>query len=171
MALAPGSDGLLFLPFLQGQITPKANSDARGVFSGLRMNHGVAHMTHAVYEANVFTIRDCIEVINRTVGRPESIIATGGGTRSVLCNQMKADCLDIPLQMMASENATGFGAAMIAGAAEGLFKTPEDAIDRYVERGKKYMPNPRNKQTYDEAYKVYLNCQVVCQDLFKKYHS
>ena len=136
MDIAPGSEGLIFLPYLQGQITPAANSSARGVFAGLTMNHAVAHMTHAVYEANVFTIRDCIEVISRSVGTPEMIIGTGGGTRSELCCQMKADCLGIPFQVMASENATGIGAGILAGMAEGLFASAEDAVHRYVKKGK-----------------------------------
>lgn len=171
LSISPGSDGLLFLPFLQGQITPTANSDARGVFFGLTMNHSVPHMTHAVYEANVFTIRDCVEVINRSVGRPEVIIGTGGGTRSELCNQMKADCLGIPFQVMESENATGIGAGMLAGAAAGLFPTPEDAIDVYVKKGKLYQPDPAKKNAYDEAYDAYLACQAACQGLFRRYHK
>lgn len=169
MDVAPGSDGLTFLPYLQGQITPSANSNARGVFLGLTMNHDVPHMTHAVYEANVFTIRDCVEVINKSVGRPEMIIGTGGGTKSELCNQMKADCLGIPFQVMKSENATGIGAGMIAGAVEGVLKTPEEGIARYVEKGKLYIPNADKKAAYDEAYEAYLKCQKVCQELFKRY--
>lgn len=171
ISVAPGSDGLLFLPFLQGQITPAANSSARGVFFGLTMNHGLPQMTHAVYEANVFTIRDCIEVIRASVGNPEVIIGTGGGTRSALCNQMKADCLGIPFQVMESENATGIGAGMLAGAAEGLFSTPEDAIDRYVKKGRLYEPDPAKKSAYDEAYGAYLNCQASCQSLFARYQN
>ncbi|HIV67984.1 MAG TPA: hypothetical protein IAA32_03860 [Candidatus Butyricicoccus stercorigallinarum] len=169
LAIAPGSDGLLFLPFLQGQITPAANSSARGVFFGLTMNHDIPHMTHAVYEANVFTIRDCIEVIQASVGKPDVIIGTGGGTRSALCNQMKADCFGIPFQVMESENATGIGAGMIAGAAAGLFAAPEEAIDVYVKKGQLYEPNPAKKAAYDEAYAAYLQCQQTCQSLFRRY--
>ena len=171
ISIEPGSDGLLFLPFLQGQVTPIANSNARGVFFGLTMNHDIPHMTHAVYEANVFTIRDCIEVIQHSVGKPDIIIGTGGGTRSELCNQMKADCLGIPFQVMESENATGIGAGMIAGAAEGLFSTPEAAIKRYVKKGRIYEPNPEKKALYDEAYAAYLKCQETCQSLFGRYHN
>lgn len=167
--IAPGSEGLTFLPFLQGQITPTANSSARGVFFGLTMNHDIPHMTHAVYEANVFTIRDCVEVINKSVGKPEMIIGTGGGTRSELCNQMKADCFGIPFQVMESENATGIGAGMLAGAAEGLFKDMDEATSRYVKKGKLYIPDPSRKAAYDEAYEAYLKCQQTCQDLFKRY--
>lgn len=167
--IVPGSDGLTFLPYLQGQITPVANSSARGAFFGLTMNHTIAHMTHAVYEANVFTIRDCIEVISRSVGTPEMIIGTGGGTKSELCNQMKADCFGIPFQVMESENATGIGAGILAGTAEGLFDNVEDAVRRYVKKGKLYMPKVSKKAAYDEAYKAYLECQQTCQSLFDRY--
>lgn len=165
-SIAPGSEGLTFLPYLQGQITPTANSAATGVFFGLTMNHTVPHMTHAVYEGNVFTIRDCLEVIRSRVGTPEVIIGTGGGTRSELCNQMKADCLGIPFQVMESENATGLGAGMLAGAAEGLFPTPEDAIARYVKKGRLYLPDPNRLAAYDGAYQAYLIRQKTCQSLF-----
>ena len=169
MAIGPGSEGLIFLPYLQGQITPAANSSARGVFSGLTMNHAVPHLTHAVYEANVFTIRDCVEVINQSVGTPEMIIGTGGGTKSELCNQMKADCLGIPFQVMESENATGIGAGVLAGTAEGLFASAEEAVSRYVKKGKLYLPSASKKAAYDEAYGVYLECQQTCQSLFERY--
>ena len=165
-SIAPGSEGLTFLPYLQGQITPTANSAATGVFFGLTMNHTVPHMTHAVYEGNVFTIRDCLEVIRSRVGTPEVIIGTGGGTRSELCNQMKADCLGIPFQVMESENATGLGAGMLAGAAEGLFPTPEDAIERYVKKGRLYLPDPNRLAAYDGAYQACLIRQQTCQSLF-----
>lgn len=168
MEICPGSEGLTFLPYLQGQITPTANSNARGVFFGLTMNHQVPHMTHAVYESNVFTIRDCIEVIIKSVGRPEMIIGTGGGTKSELCNQMKADCLGIPFQVMETENATGIGAAMIAGAIEGVLKTPEEGVERYVKKGRLYLPDLKKKEAYDKAYETYLNCQQVCQELFNR---
>ena len=166
ISIAPGSEGLTFLPYLQGQITPETNSDATGVFVGLTMNHDIPHMTHAVYEANVFTIRDCVEVINREVGKPDMIIGTGGGTRSELCNQMKADCLGIPFQVMESENATGIGAGILAGMVEGVFQTTEEAIERYVKKGKLYIPDQTKKAGYDEAYRRYLKCQEVCQELF-----
>ena len=171
LAVPPGSEGLLFLPFLQGQITPTANSSARGVFFGLTMNHQVPHMTRAVYEANVFTIRDCLEVIDASVGRPSVIIGTGGGTRSELCNQMKADCLGIPYQVMESEDATGLGAGMVAGAAAGLFPSPEAAAGLYVKKGRLYQPDPGRKAAYDEAYAAYLQCQAVCQPLFQRYRA
>ena len=72
---------------------------------------------------------------------------------------------------MESENATGIGAGMIAGAAEGLFSTPEAAIKRYVKKGRIYEPNPEKKALYDEAYAAYLKCQETCQSLFGRYHN
>lgn len=163
-----GADGLTFLPFLQGQITPRPNSSARGVFWGLTMNHTVGHMSRAVYEANVFTVRDCVDVIAAETGTPEEIIGTGGGTRSEFCNQMKADCLGIPFQVMKTENATGIGAGVIAGAADGVFSTPEEAVAGYLEKGKLYLPDPAKKAAYDEAYGKYLELQKGCQPLFDR---
>ena len=116
----------------------------------------------------MFTVRDCVDVIAAETGTPEEIIGTGGGTRSEFCNQMKADCLGIPFQVMKTENATGIGAGVIAGAAEGVFSTPEEAVAGYLEKGKLYLPDPAKKAAYDEAYGKYLELQKGCQPLFDR---
>ena len=67
---------------------------------------------------------------------------------------------------MESENATGIGAGILAGMVEGVFQTTEEAIERYVKKGKLYIPDQTKKAGYDEAYRRYLKCQEVCQELF-----
>lgn len=167
----PGTNGLLFLPYLQGKITPQPNANARGVFFGLTMNHDVSHMARAVYEGCTFSICDCIRRINELGVTPDVIISSGGGTKSKLWNQMKADVLGFPVQVMKSTNAAALGAGILAGVALGLFRTPESAINMYVKKGEYYEPNPEVKEKYDEAYSFYLECAKSFEDEFTHYKS
>ena len=171
MEVVPGSNGLIFLPYLQGQVTPKTNPVARGAFFGLTMNHDVRDMTHAVYEACTFSIRDCVERINALIGKPEIIIGSGGGTKSALWNQMKADCLGIPFRVVATSDATAVGSGMMAGIAEGIFEDVPSAIKRYIKYGQIYEPNAQKKDSYDEAYAKYLCLQNECQSLFNDFYK
>lgn len=168
-AVPPGSNGLLFLPYLQGKVTPQPNANARGVFFGLTMNHDVSHMARAVYEGCTFSICDCVRRINELGISTDIIISSGGGTKSRLWNQMKADALGCPVQVMKATNAAAIGAGILAGVAQKLFPTPESAIGIYVQKGDYYEPNPDVKGYYDDAYSFYLECAESFEHEFNHY--
>ncbi len=164
-----GCDGLLFLPYLQGAVTPRADSNARGVFFGLSMNHTLAHLTRAVYEGVSFAFRDCVEHLDEMGIAGDLIVAGGGGTKSPLWCQMKADMSGKALQVVESANPTALGAAMIAGHAQGCFDSFEQAAEKLVSRGKIYEPNPALKPAYDEAYAFYQQCAADFSKDFGRY--
>jgi xylulokinase len=130
----PGSDGMLFLPYLTGERTPHPDPLARGAFVGLTVHHRRAHLTRAVLEGVAFGLRDSLELM-RSVGLPGSteVRATGGGSRSPLWRQILADVMEASVVTTSTSEGAAQGAAMLAGVGCGWFGTVEEACQELVE--------------------------------------
>jgi len=151
----PGSEGLIFLPYLSGERTPHLDPDARGAFLGLTARHGVAHMTRAVMEGVVFSLRDSLEIM-RGLGVPfEDVRATGGGARSALWRGLQADVYGVPIRRTVADEGPAYGAALLAGAASGVYADVEEASSVVELREEVTEPDPERVKTYEEHYEVY----------------
>jgi xylulokinase len=127
-AVAPGSEGLLFLPYLTGERTPYPDPNARGAYVGLTLRHGKGHMIRALLEGVSFGLRDSLELI-RGLGVPiEQVRASGGGARSALWRQIQADVFDAELVVINVSEGAAFGAALLAGVGSGVFKDVQEAV-------------------------------------------
>ena len=151
----PGSEGLVFLPYLAGERTPHLDPKARGAFFGLTARHGVAHMTRAVMEGVIFSLRDSLEIM-RELGVPvEDVRATGGGARSALWRQLQADIYDIPIRRTVADEGPAYGAALLAGVASGTYADVEEATSVVKLREEITEPDRERAKVYEEHYKVY----------------
>lgn len=156
-AAAPaGSGGVLFVPALSGAMAPRWNSGMRGAFAGLAMTTGAGELSRAVLEGCAFALRDVVERFDELgLGEGEVRIA-GGGRRSGLWCQIKADVLGRPVRQVLSAQATALGAAMLAGVAVGTFADLADAVDRAVQlEAEPIVPDPANLSVYEDAYRRY----------------
>jgi len=153
---APGSDGVLFLPALSGTTVPRWNDRMRGVFAGLAMNHGRAELARAVIEGCAFALRDVLGRLDALGLSGEQIRVVGGGARSALWLQVKADVTGRTVQPVLSAEPTAAGAAVLAGLAGGAFACPADAVARTVRLAPRaYQPDPRTAEVYAERYAQY----------------
>ena len=151
----PGSEGLVFLPYLSGERTPHLDPAARGAFFGLTARHGVAHMTRAVMEGVVFSLRDSLEIM-RGLGVPvEDVRATGGGARSALWRQLQADIYGTPIRRTAADEGPAYGAALLAGVASGVYAGVDEATSVIELREETTEPDPKRVRVYEEHYEVY----------------
>ena len=158
-AQAPaGSDGVGFLPTLSGSMAPRWNSDMRGAFTGLSMNHNGRHLARAVLEGCAFALRDIVERLH-DLGLADDgaeIRVVGGGARSPLWLRIKADVLGRPVRPVLAEEATATGAAILAGLAAGTFDDIDSATERAVELAPESIrPDPAVRDRYDTAYARY----------------
>ena len=112
----PGSDGLLLLPYLSGERTPHNDSNARGVFVGLSLAHGRAHLTRAVVEGVCFAMRDSLELMRQQGVSPSEVRAIGGGARSRMWLQTLANVFGLPLTTVQPAGGAAFGAAPPRGS-------------------------------------------------------
>jgi xylulokinase len=152
-----GSEGVLFLPTLCGATAPRWNDRVRGVFAGLSLNHDRSHLARAVLEGCAYALRDIVERLNEMgLGGPE-IRVVGGGARSALWMQIKANVTAKPVRAVLTKEPTALGAAMLAGLGAGMFADAGDAVARVVELAPEPIwPEADAVAVYDDAYRRYL---------------
>lgn len=153
--VAPGSEGLIFLPFLNGERTPHLDPFATGAFVGLTSRHTAAHMARAVMEGVVFSLMDGLEIM-RGMGVPiQQVRAIGGGGKSDLWCQMQADIFGCEVVNLEVEEGPAYGAALLAVAADqdadGVSRISESCVRTKTARS----PNEKSLRQYQEYYAVY----------------
>jgi xylulokinase len=161
-----GSDGLIMLPHITGAFFPENNPKARGVFFSIGINHRRGHFTRAILESIAFMLRRDLEIFSNNNIRIKSIISMGGGAKSGLWNQIKADITGLELLVPKNTETALLGAAIIAGVGIGIYKDFGAAISKVVSIGKKYSPDSENKSIYDIAYKKYVELYDRVGDIF-----
>ena len=127
-SVSAGSDGLIFLPYLEGERSPVYDANARGIFFGISVRHTRAHFMRATLEGVAYALRTIIEVLRET-RRIDSMRIIGGGAKSALwqsiiasAGRVRLDTLDV-----AAEDATSLGIAMAAGVSVGIFSDLDKA--------------------------------------------
>lgn len=125
--IAPGSDGLLFLPYLQGERTPIWDVAARGSYVGLGLHHGRGHLWRALLEGIALGFVDSQAVLEDGGVRLREVIAANGGGKSTLFRQILCDALGVPLAYTPKGGGTVAGAAILAGLGTGALGRVEDA--------------------------------------------
>lgn len=138
----PGTEGLLFLPYLAGERTPHADPDVRGAFVGLDLRHDRGALTRAVLEGVAHGLRDSLDLLCELGVRADVGRASGGGARSDLWLGICAAALGIPLERTAAEEGAAFGAALLGGVAGGVFADVEEAVARCVRVRDAVDPDP-----------------------------
>lgn len=153
--IAIGSDGLVFHPYLNGELTPYANPNLCADFVGVRASHTKAHFTRAVLEGVAMSMLDCKMALEGfDIEHGDSAAIIGGGGKSPLWRQMISDALGIKLVEMKYADSS-FGSAMLAGIAVGIFESPEQAVEKCNEVVSITLPNSENTPKYMELFKRY----------------
>jgi xylulokinase len=166
--VAPGADGLVMLPHLQGAMAPEANPKARGVLYGITLRHSKAHVARAIMEAIACIVRRNIEVVEELGIRVSEIRGLGGGSRSAVWNQIKADLTGRPVLTMENEEAACLGAAIVAGVGVGMFQNLPEACGRMVQVKGRHEPNPAVRAAYDEHYAKYVGLYDALGGMFAR---
>jgi xylulokinase len=153
--IQPGSDGLLFLPYLTGERTPHPDPLARGAFVGLTVRHTLPHLTRSIIEGVSFGIRDSFELIkNAGVAQIKEVRVTGGGAKSPLWRQILADVLEVELTTVASEEGAAYGAALLVAVGTGAFSDVKTACDNVIRVTGVTKPGT-NSVVYNGIYPIY----------------
>ena len=162
-----GSDGVVFLPCLQGAMAPEWNGAARGVFYGLTLAHTRAHMTRAILEGSAYALRDILEAMKAAGLDVRRLTIVGGGAKGELWRQIKADVTGLPVRVPESVETTATGAAILAAVASGGHRTIDDAVRAFVAyRPNEHQPDPGRQQAYDETYTLYREVYHALKPVF-----
>jgi xylulokinase len=166
----PGSDGLVMLPHLMGAGSPEENPAARGAFSGFTLRHGKGHFARALLEGVAFNLRQILLALHQAGYRFGEVRTSGGGARSPLWNQIKADVCNLPIQTLANEETALLGDAILAGAACGVFGSVAEACAQMVSL-KERIPPGEDRSAYEQAFQRYEALHHCLGPYFRAYYS
>ena len=152
--VAPGCEGLLFLPYLTGERTPHADPHARGAFVGLTLRHGKAHLTRAVLEGVTFGLKDSLELVRALGVAVTRVRVSGGGARSPIWRQMMADVFGVEIVTVNVTQGAAFGAALLAGVGAGTWPDVAQAARSVVRETGSAHPGADTAK-YEEPYQRY----------------
>lgn len=154
-AIAPGSDGLIILPYLAGERTPLWNPIARGVIFGLSHSHTRGHWIHALMEGAVYAIYHCLELMHEnglTIITP--ILVSEGGAKSQIWRQIASDILNLELKYMKEAKGAPMGCAINAGVGVGIIPN-YDFARGLISTDQLHVPNSRAHEVYKSYYELY----------------
>src|SRR3954469_107344 len=151
----PGSEGLLFAPYLAGERTPHPDPDARGAFVGLSVRHDRGALWRAMLEGVAYGLRDSLELLRELGARPANGRVSGGGARSELWLRILASVLGLPLETTESEEGSAFGAALLAGVRAGVFSDAAGAVSGCVRERRRIEPEWNYEDGYRRLRRLY----------------
>jgi xylulokinase len=151
----PGSDGLLWAPYLMGERTPHLDPEARGILVGLTASHTRAHVIRAILEGVAFSLRDTLSIFREIEVPVKTIRLGGGGARSELWRQIQADVYGHQIETVEAEEGAAYGAAILAGVGAKAWPSVDAACDAVVRVAGNISPNSENSLVMDKAYAAY----------------
>ncbi len=161
-----GCNSVYFLPYLMGERSPINDTNARGMFIGMSMDTTRADMVQAVLEGVAFAIRDSFEVarsLGITVTRSN---ICGGGAKSPLWKKIIANVLNIPLDIVATEQGAGYGGAMLAMVGCGAYDSVQSCADSLVHLSSTVYPDADIAARYEQRYQRFKEIYPTCRPLF-----
>ncbi|CAM3961912.1 gluconokinase [Paenibacillus alkaliterrae] len=159
----PGSDGLIFHPYLAGERAPLWDANARGSYFGLGLHHKKEHLIRAALEGVIYNLYSVLMALEELTGKPKKIQATGGFARSELWRQMMADIFDQELHVPESIESSCLGAVIL-----GLYSLGEidslHAVADMVGASHFHLPNKQNAEIYSELMRIYIRVSRLLTD-------
>jgi len=167
----PGSDGLFFLPYLQGERTT-GSSYSRGVFFGISGFHQRKHLINAVLEGVLLDLKQVIDIFEKTGLKISEVRLIGRGAKSEYWSQMRADIYNSKILIMKSVEGGIMGASILAGCAAGLYKGPVEAADSLTAKIQNtYLPDSEKVSSYSNIFKNFLELHDDFQKYFIKFYE
>ncbi len=165
--VAPGSDGLLWAPYLMGERTPHLDSNARAALVGLTASHTQAHVVRAILEGVAFSLQDTFTIFREMKVPVKSIRLGGGGARSQLWRQIQADVYGHEVERVEAEEGAAYGAAILAGVGARIWPSVDAACDAVVRVRDHVAPNAENTATMAKNYSAYRRVYPALKSIYQ----
>lgn len=167
-SVQPGSEGLIFLPYLMGERTPILDPQARGVWFGLTAAHHRAHLTRSVLEGVAYSLKDSLQILLEMGVAVEEIRASGGGGKSPLWRQIQADTFNREVVTVNASEGPAYGAALLAGVGAGFWPSVASACDATIQVTTRTNPDPAAAEVYARYYPIYNELYARLKTLYPK---
>jgi xylulokinase len=164
--IPPGSDGLLWTPYLMGERTPHLDSNARGALVGLTASHTRAHIVRAILEGVAFSLRDTFTLFGEMKVPVKNIRLGGGGARSPLWRQIQADVYGKPVEIVEAEEGAAYGAALLAAVGVGAWPSVDAACAATIRVASRVDPQPGAATTMDASYAAFRRIYPATRQIF-----
>ena len=159
---------LLALPHFMPPVWPRQINDSGGVILGLTTGTTRGEILKSIMEGETFYFVDSLRALKEVGVDTTEFIATGGGAKSDVWLQIKADILGVPFVRLRISEGSLLGAAMLAGLAAGVFKSPVEAVQVCVEHDRRFEPDTRRHALYKEKFKLFQELFPSTQGLLRK---
>lgn len=167
-SVPPGAEGLTFLPSLMGAMAPTWNEAARGIYAGFTLAHTRAHFVRALLEGSAYAVRDITDQMQVTGLALHELRVVGGGAKSPLWNQIKADVSGLQVSVPEITETTALGAAFLALVGTGAYASLAEAAANLVRVRGRIDPNPAVASAYVEAYARYRKTYFAMLPVFEE---
>lgn len=165
---APGSGGVLFLPYLTGERTPHGDANCRGTFFGLHSAVRRNELIRSVMEGIAFAFRDSLELLHQAGWSGRSARIIGGGGKSLLWQRIMASATGLTLETINVDEGPAFGAALLAGVGVGTYADLAEAADVFIRVTGTTEPDPQWSPVYEEYYSVYRDLYPALKNSFRQ---
>lgn len=159
---------VMLLPHFSGSGTPSFDTHSKGALLGLTFSTKKSDIAKAIIEGLTMELRINLEILKKGGIHINELRAIGGGARSEIWLQMKADIINIPVAVPQVTEAAGMGAAVLAGVASGVFSDASSAIKNHLKITKTFVPNHQQKTHYDERFEIYKELYPALKDINHK---
>jgi xylulokinase len=153
---APGSGGMVFLPYLAGERSPVWDSKVRGIWRGINLNSAQSEAANSVLEGICYAIKDVVSVMEENGGYIKHLRVTGGMAANGYFNQLKADICGKEIVELKHKEAELLGLAAIGSCFLGKYKSFAEAACSMVKIERRYEPDSRNENIYSRLYSEYI---------------
>ncbi len=163
-----GSNRLIFLPYMAGERSPIWDSNARGIYFGLKLDTKRQDMIRAILEGSAFGLKHNIEEAKKIGVHINELRSVGGGSKSDIWLKIKASVLNMPIIVPDISTGAPFGDAIIAGTGVGIYKNPSQFVKEIVKTKKIIEPDEEWNMIYNEIYEIYISLyKNTKNDLFR----
>lgn len=166
----PGSNGLIFHPYLLGERTPYWDSNLRGSFSGISLSHNTSDFLRAVKEGTAFSLKDCFEYSLEYGFSADDLRIGGGGVKSKIWTQIICDVLGLEA-FKTNIDASPIGVALISSISAGFYSNLKEAIKKNVSKKGKITPDRKKEEIYSHNYKMYKDITKALCPIYHKYNN
>lgn len=166
--IPPGSEGLVFLPYMAGERSPIWDDHAKGVYYGMDFSKAKGHFVRASMEGVAYSLRHNINVAEQAGAKIQELRAVGGSANSLLWTQIKADVTGKRIVVPSSDTATTLGAVILAGVGVGLYQGFQEAVDMAVHVTRVHEPDMEKHRQYQKYYDIYLELYEDLKELMER---
>jgi xylulokinase len=162
----PGSDGVLWAPYLMGERTPHLDPSARAAITGLAANHQRAHVVRAIMEGVAFSLRDSFSIFEEMAVPVTNIRLGGGGARSPLWRQIQSDVYGRKVEIVEAEEGAAYGAAILAGVGTAVWATVDEACRQVVRVKGTVDPIRESSELMQKQYQNYRRMYSMLRGIY-----